>query len=145
MTVTLKKDLGKAGAFLDESGPYDNLHDVLVAMAQGPIGAANAFQATIATATLNAVIASGAGKITGLKTSVGTTGTAGDTTVQVHLNGVSQGELTTSNTEADGTAKSLDLDVDLVEGDLVEIVVSAAPTAGADLAASVKLQPVIVE
>ena len=102
----------------------------------GGAGPLSAVQATVATATIGALVVDKPCKLTNFRTSVGTTGTAGSTTVQVHKNGVSQGELTTANTEADGTKKSLDLDVDCVAGDLIEFVVSAAPTAGAALAAS---------
>lgn len=146
MTVTLKSVLGQGGALLgDKSFPNDDLLDVLQAVAQNPIGNLNAYQATIAAATIGGMVCSGPGKIKGLRTAVGVCGTADSTTVQCHLNGVSQGELTTANTETDGTKKSLALDVSVVAGDVVSIVVSAAPTAGTDLIASVKLQPVIVE
>lgn len=144
--VTLKRDLGHAGAFLgDQSGPYDGLPEILRALCAGPVGSLNGRQDTIATGTLAGTVASGPGKLSGLRSSVGTTGTAGDTVAGVNVNGVSKGTLTTSNTEADGTKKSLSLDVDLVAGDLVEIVVSTAPTAGANLTVSAFFQPVTIE
>lgn len=146
MAVTLKKDLGQGGAYLgDQSFPNDDLPAVLRAMCTGPTGSLCAYQATVATAILNGVVCNGPGKLTGLRTSVGTCGTAGATTVAVLVNGVSKGTLTTDNADADGTKKSLSLDVDLVAGDLVTLTVTAAPTAGADLVASASLQPVIVE
>jgi len=143
----LKKLLGIAGAGIDESyEDINQLYDVLKALVQGKSPAASAYQATIATATIGAfIVDDDESKLTGLRTSVGTTGTAGSTTVQVHKNGASQGELTTANTEDDGTKKSLALDISLAAGDLVEIVVSAAPTAGADLVASVQANAVTVE
>ena len=151
MTAKLRKDLGHAGRLLgDESGGYQdqNLRDVLVALAGGAGAGLDAYQATIAAATIAAKVMTGAAKLNGLRTSVGTTGTAGDTTVQVHVNGtaVTGAEATTANTEADGTKKAVALStaVDLVAGDLVELVVSAAPTAGADLAASADIGPDLV-
>lgn len=144
--ITLKRDLGKAGAFLgDQSGPYDGLPEVLRALCVGPEGSLNGRQDTIAAGTLAGTLVNGPGKITGLRTSVGTTGTAGDTVVGVNVGGVSKGTLTTANTEADGTKKSAVLDVDVVAGDLVELVVSTVPTGGADLTASVSFQPVTIE
>jgi hypothetical protein len=103
------------------------------------LGSISAQQATIATAILAGVVLNKSHKLSNLRIAVGTTGTAGSTTVQVHKNGVSQGELTVANTEADGTKKSLALDVDCVAGDLIQLVVSAAPTAGANLTAMAAL------
>lgn len=144
--ITLKRDLGKAGAFLgDQSGPHDGLPEVLRALCIGPEGSLNGRQDTIATGTLAGTIVNGPGKLTGLRTSVGTTGTAGNTAVGVNVGGVSKGTLTTANTEADGTKKSLELDVDLVAGDLVELVETEAPTGGANLTASASFQPVTIE
>lgn len=148
MTATLKRDLGKAGAYLgDNSGGYQNslLRDVLIELNNSAPLCFDAYQATIATATVAAKMVHRASKLKGLRTSVGTTGTAGSTTVQVHLNGsaVTGAEATTANTEADGTKKNVALssDVALAAGDLLELVVSAAPTGGADLAASAVITP----
>jgi hypothetical protein len=147
MSKTLKKLLGIGGAGIDESyEDVNQLYDVLKAMVEGAAPALSARQTTIATADIGGMLVDDAeGKLLRLRTSVGTTGTAGSTTVQVHKNGVSQGELTTANTEADGVKKSLTLDVALAAGDLIELVVSAAPTAGADLVASVYTSPITVE
>jgi len=147
MTATLKKDLGKAGAFLgDESGGYLNsaLRDSLVEMALGPRDL-NGHQDTVATATIAGMLAKRAGFLTGLRTSVGTCGTADSTTVQVHKNGaaVTGLELSTAHDEADGTKKAVALDtpVAIAAGDLVELVVSAAPTAGSALDATAEVMP----
>jgi hypothetical protein len=147
MTVTLRKEIGQGGAYLGERSVSDtnNLLSVLQALAQGPAGQLSAYQATIATATIASMVAAAAGKITGLRTAVAVCGTGGSTTVQCQLNGVSVGELTTANDDADGTKSSLALDVDVAEGDLIQLVVTAAPTAGTGLTATAKLQPVIVE
>ncbi len=148
MTATLRKDLGEAGAFLGDKLvglKGHNLRDVLVEMILGPKDL-NGKQDTIATGTIAAMLVKRPGFLNGLRTSVGTTGTADSTTLQVHVNGVSKGELTTANTEADGTKKALALSTPLAlaVGDLVELVVSAAPTAGADLAATAEIGPDIV-
>lgn len=140
---TLKKLLGDAGAGLDESGGLDTLHDVLANMAKGM--GVNAFQGTIATGIIGGMICNQAGKLVNLRTSVGTCGSADATVVQVHKNGVSQGSLSTDNAEADGTKKSLDLNVSVAVGDLITLVVSAAPTGGANLVASAIVTPVVVE
>lgn len=145
MTAILKKLMGEAGAGLDDSTGKDNLYDVLKALAEGAGQSLTAYQATIATATIAALVADSAFKIRSLRVAVGTTGSAGATTLQVHLNGASQGELTVDNTDADGTKASLSLNVDVVAGDLLELVVSAAPTSGADLAATARLSAVTVE
>jgi hypothetical protein len=143
--IVLKQNLGEAGALVgDKSIGVDTLRDVLVALAERSAGL-TAYQATIATATLNGVVLDKPHKLTNLRTSVGVCGTATGTTVQVHKNGVSQGELSTAHDETDGTKKSLDLDVDCVAGDVIALVVSAAPTAGTGLTASAVLEPVDVE
>lgn len=141
----LRKDLGEAGAFLgDKSGPYaDLLRTVLEALARA--FNLNALQATPSVATIAQRTVFGEQKLYGLKTKVGTTGTAGSTTVQVHKNGSSVGELTTANTEADGTIKTLDLNVDLADGDLVELKVTAIPTAGANISVEAQISPLDIE
>lgn len=143
-TATLKQWIGDAGSGMDKSHGGDRLYDVLKAIAEALSQLLTAHQATIATATLSGLVVDKATKLIGLRTEVGVCGTADDTTVQVHLNGVSQGELTTGNAEADGTKKSLVLDVDLVAGDVVELVVSAAPTAGDTLNATAILNPITI-
>jgi hypothetical protein len=141
--ATLKKFLGDAGAAFDQSnGGFDRLYDVLKALAES-VGAqsVSAQQAVVATATLGGMVVDTATKLKALAIAVGTTGTADSTTVQVHVNGVSKGELSVANTEADGTYKTLALDLALAIGDLVELVVSAAPTGGADLTATARMAP----
>lgn len=145
MTVTLKKVLGEAGALLGDSSGFDNLYDVLAELAQGCAGDLDAFQGTIAVASIGGKLMRRAGKLVGLRTSIETCGTADTTTVQVHKNGVAVSglELSTAHDEADGTKKSVSLStpVALVAGDLVELVVSAAPMAGANLAATAEVLP----
>lgn len=145
MAKTLKKILGEAGALLDDSTGFNNLYDLLVEFAMGAGGNLDAHQDTIATATIGGKIVTRASKLVGLRTSVETCGTADTTTVQVHKNGsaVSGLELSTAHDDADGVKKSVALTtaVTLAAGDLVELVVSAAPTAGSNLDATVEILP----
>lgn len=141
---TLKKYMGEGGAGLDDSTGQNNLHDVLTAMAAASRNL-DAYQATIAVATIGGCVAGADGVLDNLRSLVGTCGTADSTTVQVRVNGISEGELTTAHDAADGTKKSLDLHTAISAGDLIELVVSAASTAGADLVASAHVSPVVVE
>lgn len=144
--ATLKKWMGKAGAGLANDHGFDDLHDVLAALAAGGAEQVSSYLATIATGLLGAMVVSQAGKLNSLKAAVGTTGTAGATTVQVLVNGVSKGEVTVDNTDDDGTVATDDeLGIDLAAGDVVQLNVSAAPTAGADLVATARISSVVVE
>jgi hypothetical protein len=145
MTATLKSYMGRGGGGLDDSMGFDNLYDVLKALAEVAGEKLHAYQATIATATIGSMIADKAGTLTSFRIAAATTGTANDTDVQVQVNGVNQQELTIDNTEADGTKKSATLAVAIAEGDLIELVVTAAPTGGAGLTASASVLPVTVE
>jgi hypothetical protein len=145
MTATLKKLLGNAGAGLDDSMGFDNLYDVLKALAEVAGDHLHAYQDTIATATIASMIADKAGTLTSFRIAAATTGTANDTDVQVQVNGVNKQELTIDNTDADGTKKSATLAVAIAAGDLIELVVTAAPTAGAGLTASATVLPVTIE
>lgn len=145
MTAELKKFIGDGGALLDDSTGLDNLYDVLKALAEVAGEKVNAYQASISTATIGGMVCDKAGTLTNLRTSIGTCGTANSTTVQVHVNGVSKGELTTAHDATDGTKKSLDLEVAVSAGDLIELVVSAAPTDGSDLVASASVLPVSIQ
>lgn len=102
-------------------------------------------QATIATAVLDARIIDKPSRVRDLNLRVGTTGTAGQTDVQVKKIPAAGGApvdllnnpLTVDNTDADGTrVASSDWDTDeydLEPGDTVLVEVDTAPTAGADL------------
>lgn len=145
MTVAnLKKSLGEGGAFIGDSHGDDRLLDVLTALAE--VGETlNAQQSTIATAVLAGMVVDRDTRLSGLSVNVGTTGTATQTDVDVNVNGVQAGQLVVDNTDADGVSKSVALDVALKAGDLVELEVTAAPTAGADLTATARMAPVKVE
>lgn len=143
---TIKKWMGKAGAGLADDHGYDDLYDVLTELAKGGAENVSSYLATIATGLLGAMVVGQAGKLNSLKAAVGTTGTAGATTVQVLVNGVSKGEVTVDNTDADGTVATDDeLDIDLAVDDVVQLSVSAAPTGGADLVATARISSVVVE
>lgn len=145
MTVkNLEQNLAETGAYTDRSSGKDNLYDVVAAMANsGPT--LDAYQATIATGIIASKILFGDHIIKKLKIYVGVCGTAGSTTVQVLKNSVSQGELSIANTVADGAPLELVIaNVACVAGDRIELSVSAAPTAGTDLIASVQLAAVSV-
>jgi hypothetical protein len=144
MTATLRKDLGEAGAFLGDKMvglKGQSLRDVILELAEGAGGDLSATQATIAVASLAAKLMKRAGKITGLRCLVATTGTADSTVVNVRKNGTVVGTLTVANTEADGTKKSTSLNVAVAENDLVSLDVSAAPTAGAGLVCTADIEP----
>jgi len=74
-------------------------------------------------------------------------GTAGQTDVQVRVNGVAKATLTITNAEADGIFKvsTTPINLALAKGDVVDINVSAAPTGGTGLSATARLRPVTVE
>lgn len=99
------------------------------------------FQVSISTASIGGMLVRRPMRLRSLSIGVGTTGSSGDTTVQVHKNGsaISGAELTIGNAAANGTSKNLGLDAALVAGDRVELVVSAAASGGADLAVTVEL------
>jgi hypothetical protein len=144
MTATLRKDLGEAGAFLGDKMVGLNgqsLRDVLLEVVNGAGGDLSATQATIAVAALAAKLMKRAGKLTGLRVSVATAGTADSTTVNVRKNGTVVGTLTVAHTEADGIKKSVALSVALAVNDLVSLDVSAAPTGGAGLTCTADIGP----
>lgn len=146
--ATLKKILGEANAFFDESnGQPSILREVLTALAEDGVQH-SVYQATIATATLFSMIVDKATTLRNFRIAVADTGSATQSDVEVQLNGttVTGTALSIVNTEADAIQKdSGELDVDLAVGDLVEIVVTAAPTSGVGLTASMRLGGVEVE
>lgn len=152
MRATLKRLLGNAGAGIDESsGGYSRLYDVLKALA---LAAGDVLAATVASpsaAVIATLLVDQPTRLAGFGIDVGTTGTAGTTTVIVNKNGtpITAVTLSVANTEADGTSKFIDVDdfgdVDLDQGDIVTIEVTAAATGVAALNAVVRTNPVKVE
>lgn len=148
---TLKKSLGEAGAFIDESnGSPSHLREALAALAKAGMPL-TALQGTIAAAVLKSWVATFDGVIGDLSLVVGTTGSAGSTTVVVNKNGTALATAPAAvlNTDADGSTRSVDLSGDaeagFVVGDVIDIEVTAAPTAGANLDVTVSLRPLVVE
>jgi hypothetical protein len=145
MLATLKKMMGEGGAGQDESHGSDRLYDVLKALAeQGTLFSAT--QATVAAAAIGGFVADQTTKLRSLWIDVAVAGTAGSTSVRARVNGTLVGDTATvANTDADGTSIGVDLDVEIEAGDLVEIVVTAAPTGGTGLTATLRMSPVTVE
>lgn len=147
MSAVLKRSLGEAGAFIDESnGRPSRLYEVLAALAEGSVSA-KGFQAVIATAVLDQFIAPTAMRLQAFLTNAGTTGSAGSTVVNVDVDGTDVATLTTLNTDADGITKTADLStpVDIAAGSVVKLEVTTAPTAGADLTATAMFSGLQVE
>jgi len=143
--ATLKRSLGEGGAFIDDSHGEDNLYAILAALASnGP--SLDVKEAVPTTGIKASKVVDAPSRIGTLYTNIGTSGTAGQTDVRVRVNGtLITGTLTTDTAEADGTAKGLAYDQELEAGDLVEIDFTAVATDAANVAASLKLQPVKVE
>lgn len=150
MTITLlKQSLGTDGQSLtDESSGLDGLKNVLQAMARALGITLKGAQAVVATATLDSWIVDAAGDYqASLRTEIGTTGTSNDTDVELQVNGSLVGDqATTDNTDADGTKQAVLVSLtSLSAGDVVDLVVSAAPGSGANLKASARITSLAVE
>lgn len=143
--ATLKRSLGEGGAFIGDSHGEDNLLAVLTAMANAGGEPLSARQATIATAVIAAMLVDVPSRIGTFAIKVGTTGTAGSTTVVVKVDTVTVATLTIANTETDGTYKAVEVNTNVDAESLIEIEVTAAPTAGANLTATMRNKPVTVE
>jgi hypothetical protein len=142
--ATLKRSLGEAGAFFDDSNGADNLMKVLQALASSG-EALTYFQATPTTGVKASVLADSPTYLSTLYIKAGTAGTASATTVAVLINGVSKATLTIDNAEADGTAKGVAVNLPLEAGDEVTLSVTAAATGVANLSATARLKPIAVE
>lgn len=143
--ATLKRSLGEAGAFFDDSHGEDNLLAVLTALANAG-ESLSAKEASPSTGIKASMVMDRSSRIASLYSNIGTTGTAGQTDVRVRVNGsLITGTLSTLNTEADGTYKGLAYDYDLEAGDLVEIDFTAVATGAANVAATLRMKPVTVE
>lgn len=147
----LKKLLGEAGAGLDDSsGQPSTLREVLVNMVKAGVPIA-AHQITIATAILIRHVVQFDGVIGDLGLTVDDTGSAGSTQVVVNKNGtvLATTPVAVDNTDADGISSSTDLSGDpaaaFVKGDIIDIEVTVAPTAGVDLDVNLSLRPASIE
>lgn len=145
MRATLKRSLGEAAAFIDDSHGEDRLYEVLKALA-GQGETLSGRQDAVTADVLASIIVDEETTLKSFRTVLGTTGSAGQTDVELKVNGSTVATLSTTNAEADGMSKAATgLPLDLEAGDLVEIEVTAAPTAGANLTATARLGAVTVE
>jgi hypothetical protein len=154
--TTLKKLMGEAGAGLDQSHSPPapgRLYDVLLALinqSRAPLLNVH-FAGTVVTGVLARVPITAPDVLRELSARLDVCGTAGNTVVQVRLNGVSVGSLTIDNAAADPTQAKVQLGtvpgagIDVKDGDIVDINVSAAPTAGSGLTVAVRSCPIDVE
>lgn len=143
----MKASLGEAGAFFDESSGYDNLFKILQAIASAggpPLSVKTVSPTTGIKASLVCDVKTRLGT---LYVKVGTTGSAGATTVQVLKNGVALTDVVTvDNAEADGVYKGIAFDDEQCDsGDLIEINFSAVATSAANVTATLRFAPVLVE
>lgn len=143
--ATLKRSLGEAGAFFDDSNGADNLMAVLQALAASSGETIGYSQATPTTGIKGAVLADSPTMLANVYMKADVAGTAGTNTVAVLVNSVSIATLSIGNAEADGTAKGLAIDLAIEAGDLVELQVTAVGTGASGLSATVRLKPVAVE
>lgn len=146
----LKKSLGEGGAFIGDSHGDDNLLAVLTNMVKAGTPLA-VRQATIATGILIRMVMQFDGVIGDLGLTVGTTGTGGSTQVVINKGGtvLATTPAAVANTDADGISSSTDLSTDpaaaFVKGDIIDIEVTVAPTAGADLDVALHLRPASIQ
>lgn len=141
----LKRSLGEAGAFFDDSNGQDNVLKVLQAIAASSGEAIGYSEATPSTGVKGALLCDTPTTLANVYVKAGTCGTSGQSDFDVNVNGVQVSQLSIDNAEADGTAKGLAISLELEAGDLVELEVTAVATGAADLAATVRLKPVTVE
>jgi len=151
--VLLKQGLGDAGAELDASHSSSalptKLYEILKHLAQ-PKPRLSAMQANVATGVLARLPISQPDTLRELVVNLDVCGTAGNTTVEARVNGTVVGTTTIANTAADPTKVTVTLGtggagVDVKSGDVVDINVSAAPTAGTGLAVSITANGVQIE
>jgi hypothetical protein len=147
MTITLKRSLGEAGAFINDSeNGADTLYDVLNALCTGLSQNVTAYQAVVATGIIASMVVDQDCVLDTLACKLAVCGTLGATTVQLRVNGTAKCTVTIDNADADGTYEiSAAAGFAVEAGDLVDINVSAAPTGGTGLSATGRLRPVTVE
>lgn len=144
-TKILNKALGEAGAGMSSDHGNDTLYDVLKAMIDGqpPHLSARVATPTVAEAAHYVVDMAGDYDVS-LIIDIGTAGTAGQTDVEVTVNGtaVAGTELTIDNADDDGSHERAAVEnVTLAEGDIVAIDVTAVATGVAALTAACHLRP----
>jgi len=148
MTAILKKNLGEAGAFFDESsGQPNRLYEVLKALAESAGQKVEVFSAAPTAIVLTSRIADRAGFVSKFALALGTTGSAaGPTVITLSVAGTVVATLSIAQTEANGTRKVATFDeVAVAEGDVVEIEATGVSTGAANLDASTTISPVSIE
>jgi len=143
--ATLKRSLGEAGAFFDDSHGADNLMDVLQALAASSGETLPYAEATPVVGIKATLLADSPTTLANVYAKVGVTGTAGATTFAVLVNSVSKATLTIGNAELDGTSKGLAINLPIEPGDLVQLSVTAVATGATNAVGTVRLKPVTVE
>lgn len=152
----LKQYVGEAGAGSDASHSPSvtpsKLYDVLKQLAAPKPYLTAHVPGTVATGVLARLPITKSDTLRELVLRLDICGSAGATTVQVRVNGtlVTNGALTIDNAAVDPTQSKITLGtagagVDVKDGDLVDINVSVAPTAGSGLTATVYGGPVGIE
>jgi hypothetical protein len=156
----LKKYTGEGGAGFDAShdpGPgtkKSKLLDVLTALCLGkPL--INAHLPTIATGILARAVITGPDTLRELSARIDVCGSAGNTVIQVRVNTVVITSLTIDNLAADPTQVKISIPsvalgtdtkgFDVKDGDIVDLNVSAAPTGGTGLTATLRSSPIDIE
>lgn len=148
----LKQYVGEAGAGLDNSHSPRNgsrLYDVLKQLCLGkPL--VSGVLPTIATGVLARIPITAPDTLRELSARVDVCGSAGNTVLEVRVNTVVVGSITFANTDPDPSQKKLTLGtggvgVDVKDGDIVDINVSAAPTGGTGLAYALRSSPIDIE
>ncbi len=149
----LKQLLGEAGAgSASDHSPSalpTTLYGVLKQLCQ-PKPMASVVLPTIATGVLIRIPITGPDTLRELSARVDVCGSAGSTVLEVRVNTVVQGSLTFANTDPDPTQKKVTLGtggngIDVKDGDIVDLNISAAPTGGTGLAATLRSGPVGIE
>lgn len=143
--TTLKKLIGDGGAGLDQSHGSDWLRKVLADICNEKRVLGNAYLGTVATGILNggsvaAVRPDGSKHVRKpvlMSAELDVCGSAGSTTVQFRVNGVSVASITFANTDPDPSTKTVAITTQLNDGDYWDINVSAAPTGGTGLRVTV--------
>lgn len=147
MTAVLKKSLGEAGAWIDESnGRPSRLYENLAALAEGSVNLTGD-QASPSVAALTSFVAAKAMRLQSLALNMGTAGSAGQTDVAVDVDGTDVATATVDNADADGSTKLADLSipVDIDAGSVVKLEVTVIPTGGANLTATAAFSALQVE
>jgi hypothetical protein len=144
----LKKYLGEAGAGFDASHSPRvgaKLYDVLASVAAPkPLLSSNVAGA-IATGVLARMPITAPDTLRELCVRIDVCGSSGQTVVQARVNTVVVGTLTVDNAAVDPSQVKLALNVDVKDGDIVDINCSTAPTGGSGMTAVIRSSPVDIE